>query len=81
MLKRLFYIINGYMNLLFHLISGTHSYTADKRFIICHQCPCRKGMICGKCGCFINAKIFTEYPISSKDGKSIGGCPLNPPKW
>ncbi len=75
------YIFTGYFNLLYHIISRKKSYNAAKRFIICHHCPYRKKILCGKCGCLIIAKIFTEFPINKKDNKSIGGCPLNPPKW
>lgn len=78
--NNLWYIFTGYTNLILHIF-GLKRFSAIKRYYICKKCKYGKGISCKKCGCIIMAKIWAEYPISPIDNKSIGGCPLNPPKW
>lgn len=54
----------------FYLILQGHDakYAIDRR-LICKKCELRKGLICGECGCFINAKVQVEEEE----------CPVN--KW
>ncbi len=76
----LWYIVTGYTNLFLHFL-GKKRYTPAKRYYLCQRCPHRKKFTCGICGCVIMAKVWADYPISEVDGKSIGGCPLVPPRW
>lgn len=54
------------------------SRIAKQRYAICKNCEFMKKGVCGKCGCFILAKIRPSYLIDY-EGKSIGGCPER--KW
>lgn len=65
MLKKLREIINGYYHLLF---SNKEQYQID-RLRICKECPMKKGLLCGECGCLIVAKTASK----------ISHCPLQ--KW
>jgi len=56
---------------------------ADKRFEICSTCTYKKEILkgknwtlkCGKCGCLLSAKVYTEKTHLDKNGS----CPLH--KW
>ena len=78
--KHIYYIYTGYINLFFSLF-GFKKKIWQERYNICKQCHYNKKGICLLCGCAIIAKVKSEYPISIKDKKSIGGCPMLPPKW
>ena len=79
--RNLFLVLDGYINLLLHLLHIRRNKEYTKRLKICNGCQYKKGLFCGKCGCLLKAKCCTDYPISEIDGLSIGGCPLIPPKW
>lgn len=34
----------------------------DEKKAICQECPFRKGIRCGVCGCFIDAKVRSKSP-------------------
>ena len=74
-------VIDGYVNLLLHHLHIRRNDHYAERLAIGRECPHRRWKFCGECGCVIVAKCCTDYPISEKDGLSIGGCPLNPPSW
>lgn len=80
-IQHLFYISDGYINLILHLLHIRRKKLYSERISLCKKCPKRKHFLCNECGCVIYAKSCVDFPISEIDNKSIGGCPLNPPTW
>lgn len=53
---KIFMIISAWIKFLY----GYKPYYADKRKNICMVCKYRKGIVCGVCGCFLNAKVLEK---------------------
>lgn len=64
-MKKLFNILKGWFIFMFY----KRSEMAKARLVICFQCPLRKGIICGDCGCFLKAKTELDDEV----------CPVG--KW
>ena len=52
-IQKLHRILTGF----YLVLTGHDSQNAIKRRLICKNCELRKGLVCGECGCFINAKV------------------------
>lgn len=63
--EKLRHIFTGF----YLVLLGHDSPKAIERRLICKKCELRKGLVCGECGCFINAKVQIEEEE----------CPVN--KW
>ena len=56
-------IFEGFKNLVFK--NPKVEKVALDRLKVCHKCPSRKGIKCGKCGCFLATKtrsLTSECP-------------------
>lgn len=73
----IYYILSGYVNLILSKM-GFGSPLYKERNNVCKGCPKMKRNVCTECGCWIPAKVCSEYPVDN-EGKSIGGCPDG--KW
>lgn len=73
-------ILEGWTKYILSAIGFYINNTANKRLEICEECEFSKNGICLKCGCVLKAKTQVNY-LLDENGKSIGGCPDNPPKW
>lgn len=55
-MRKLLNILKGW----FIFIFKKRSVMANQRLKICFQCPFRKGIFCGECGCELHAKAGLE---------------------
>lgn len=75
------YIFIGFFNLILSKFYNLkYKKLFNERLNICLNCEFRNNNKCSICGCFLIAKTKVNYPLD-ENKKSIGGCPLNPPKW
>ena len=51
-------ILSGFKNLIFK--DEEIEKTAEVRMKFCFECPHKKDLRCGKCGCILSAKIRSE---------------------
>lgn len=82
-IEQLYIIASGFINWFLSLfINIENKKLYELRYNICKECEFKSdnGTKCTLCGCILKAKTKVNYPID-KNNKSIGGCPLNPPKW
>lgn len=54
--KKIHRILTGF----YLLFLGSEREIEVKRRLICKDCELRKGVFCGECGCFINAKVQVD---------------------
>ena len=41
-------------------LTEEESRVVSERTKICHECPFRKGYVCGECGCIIPVKVLSK---------------------
>lgn len=84
MIKNLKYIIQGYSRWIWGSIYPPYRKKQNeifsKRLQICESCEylMKSSMQCDLCGCFVKAKVRTDYDLD-KNSISIDGCPEK--KW
>lgn len=47
-------------------ITNANNKLAKERLSVCAVCPIRKGMLCGDCGCVLQAKARLEEEVCPK---------------
>ena len=81
--QQMYNIIYGFFNWFLSIfINIKNKKLYEERYNICMNCENKTNdnVFCSICGCVLKAKTKVNYPVD-KNNKSIGGCPLNPPKW
>lgn len=76
--EHILYMIQGYVFLLYDIITGHRSKRSEERMRICKTCKFYHHGICKECGCILKAKTQCLFPLDD-EGKSIDGCPER--KW
>lgn len=72
--EHILYMIQGYLFLLYDVVSGHRSKRSKERMAICKACKHYNHGICKECGCILEAKTRCMFPLD-ENGKSIDGCP------